>query len=66
MITNNKPSQQLNKSISVTLEHVAHKKVKDIQYLQINKISFQHNFKLLMGHYKENNKSTPALPNSIN
>lgn len=29
------------------------KKSKDVQYLQINKISFQQNFKILMGHFKE-------------
>ncbi len=33
------------------------KKSKDVHYLQINKISFQQNFKILMGHFKENHHS---------
>lgn len=44
-------NKEVNKHI--IFERATINKSKDVHYLQINKISFQQNFKILMGHFKE-------------
>lgn len=50
-LTSNSTNPKTNKKVLFESAHL--KKAKDIHYLQINKLSFQQNFKILMGHFKE-------------